>query len=366
MDDGEGRVLLVSRDEATVRWVQGCAAGSGAGLAVVDDVATAASRWRQHPVVLLGADLAAAMARRRPPNREHVHLLGMAGEGPGGSDLSVEDAVTLGVASVIGPGTGRHELVLLLEAVADPRPPGRVVVVVPGSSGAGATTTAAALASVAARDRSVVLVLPDRFGPDPWLLLGGEPSSGLTWEEVARVRGAVAPLALRESLPRLGGVAVLAHAAGRPFGSGADGGASSGADGGADGGAGEVLAEVLRSARVAFDLVVVDACPRHPALLSPALASADRVWVVTRPRAVALATARARRPPVGEALRVLVRGSGVPDVLLDSTLGVGVDLRMRDDPRLDEALDVGAGPVFGRRTPLVGAARAILHDLEAR
>lgn len=369
MDEGRGQVLLVSKDETTVRWVQGCAAGTGADLLVAADLGTAAARWRLHPLVLVGHDLAAALARRRPSPRPHVHLLASAGGAAVGVPaLGVEEAVALGITSVIGPGTGRHDLVLLLEAVADPRPPGRVVVMTAGSSGAGASTTAAALACVAARDRSVALVVADHWGPDPWLLLGGEPTAGLTWDDAARSRGAVAPVELREALPRHRGVAVLGRSASR--GPGAETRPTTGAD--APGPVPrEVVAEVLRTARVAFDLVVVDLCPRDRDLFSHVVAAADRTWLVTRPQTVALATARTRaaatRTLAGESLRVLVRGRGVPDALVASALDVPtVDVRMRDDARLDEALDIGAGPVLGRRTPLTAAAREVLRDLVAR
>ncbi|MFC6153905.1 septum site-determining protein Ssd [Nocardioides yefusunii] len=351
-DQGFDRaVLLVSEDLDLVRWVQGHAAGHGVAVAnAVPEQAT--TLWNRAPLVLLGDDALVPLAARRPPARAHVHVVqGRGTSGPG----AVQAAVGLGIASVLTPSDA-DRLGLLLAAVADPRPPGRVVAVVGARGGEGTTTLAAALALRAAGRGTVALLHPDPSGPRPELLLGArDPASGaLTWAEVTRVGGVLAPVALREGLPRHRGVSVLGRSrtgtTALPC-------------------TARVLRTVIEVARGAFDLVVVDLDVRAGDLAVETFGVADRTWVLTRPRALGLAAARSvldDLSPPGPKTRLVLRGDGLPDAVAARTVGIEVSHRMREDRRLDEAVDLGAGPIGGRRTPLTGACDAILTDLRAR
>ncbi|MEZ5096300.1 MAG: hypothetical protein R2731_09345 [Nocardioides sp.] len=89
----------------------------------------------------------------------------------------------------------------------------------------------------------------------------------------------------------------------------------------------------------------------------------DEVVVLTLATVLGVAaTARwCARHPRGH-LRVLVRGAGVDlDDVADAT-GVRVVGAMASQRGLDEAVDLGLGPVRARRGPLFRAARDVLAD----
>jgi len=87
----------------------------------------------------------------------------------------------------------------------------------------------------------------------------------------------------------------------------------------------------------------------------------DRLVVVTNATVLGLAaTARlcARLP--GSARTLVVRGSGVPIAQVARATGVREVVSMTDQRRLDESVDLGLGPVRGRRGPLSRAAVEVL------
>lgn len=352
--------LVVTDDEELIRDVEGCAAGAGAGLRVVRDVASAIRVWPGAPLVLVGADLADQAAGLGTPRREHVHLLARRPVGP----EELRHAVTIGVRSVLELPDSSGHLGALLAAVVDPRPPGRVLAVTAGSGGAGASTLAAGVAVAAAAHGSVLLLATDPEGADPGLLLGAGEGPGLGWDDLARTGGVVAPTALRAALPVHRGVGLLGWNGPSRDGGARDSGAWSGAMRTAP--APVVVREVLESARQAYDLVVVDLAPGAEGPWDEVVARSDRVWVVVRPTAVGLATARSRVARSGPDLRVLVRGTGVADQVVTGVLSEPVALRVRDQRRLDESLDLGLGPLAGRRGPLARAAADVLADADVR
>lgn len=354
-----GAVLLVSDDADLARRVQGHAAGHGVRVLVAgtDQGTLSARAWSRAPLTLVGVDALAHLAEQRLPPHPQVHALLPGPLRPAHPERGVQPdgvalaaALRIGVRSVIGPDDG-HRLGTLLAAVADPRPPGRVLVFVGARGGEGVTTLATAVALAASAGGSVALLHPDPWGPTPEHVLGSRtPTSGtLTWHDVGQVGGVLTPVALRDGLPAHRDVRVLAHprAGAPPVRS-------------------DVLQAVVAGARNAFDVVVVDLDVRDHTLCAEALTFADRTWLVARPRALGLTAARNALThltmPVGRT-RLLLRGAGVPDTVAARTVGLDVAHRMPDDRRLDEALDLGAGPLGGRRTPLARAAAVVLTDL---
>lgn len=337
--------VLLTRDADVARWVQGCAAGSGTTV-VVRDPRDVLGAWTAHPLVLLGADAVAAAVDAALPRHPQVHLVC---DDRVDADV-LRRGVGLGLRSVLDPSTGSRALTVLLDAVRDPRPPGRVVAVVSGSGGAGGTTFGAAVSLVAARSRTTAWIVADPSVPDPALLLGSEPAPGLDWTGLERAGGAVSPVSLRETLPVHHGVALLAGA----------------------GPSRVTVREAVEAARASHDLVVLDLDLRDVELAREVLPRCDAVRVVVRARAVGLASADARLRPLvlngvgsGAGAGIMVRGGGVPDHVVEQTLGLPVVHRMRDERRLDEWIDLGAGVAPGRRSALVGAARRLVGQVDA-
>lgn len=338
------QVPVLTRDAELVRWVQASAVGSGAGVHALTpeeaDAGAVRGRWREAPVVLVGADAVPDLLADGAPGHRGLHLLA----GPDVDAAVLRAAVRLGVRSVLDPAHGTAQVAALLAAVADPRPPGAVLGVASGSGGAGASVLAAAVALLGARQGSVALVLTDPSAAEASLVLGGEPTAGLTWAGLSVGAGTLGPVALREALPCHAGVHVLGFDRGEAPPTPA------------------VVRTILDAARAAFDLVVVDVDLRDAALLDVVRSRSGHLWTVARPGVCALATARNRREQARVDGPVLVRGDALPAVAVEVALATTQVHVMAEERRLDEWLDVGAGPVARRRSPLRAAAARVLAD----
>src|SRR5262249_12485359 len=165
--------------------------------------------WRVAPMVLVGAARATGCVPLAPARRSGVLLVV---RGPA-DRATFAAGIALGVAEVVELPAGEQRLVELLSgALAEPAgPPSALVCVLSGRGGAGASVLASALATVAARaGRSPLLVDGDPLGGGVGLLLGGEPVGGLRWPDLAGCTGPVSPSTLRDALPWVQGVWVLA------------------------------------------------------------------------------------------------------------------------------------------------------------
>lgn len=341
-------VRVISRDAELLRWVEASAVGTGAVVQTCEEPRAVARDWRSPALLLLGADVASELAVVGPPRHPQMHLLAR----HDASAASLRAGLRLGARSVLDPAREMSTLAALVAAVGDPRPPGRMVALCAGSGGAGASTLAAAVALTAVRDGPTALVVSDPFGPDPGLTLGSAPLAGLSWSDLEASGGRIGPAALRESLPSHAGLRVIGFGAA----------ASSGVAGVSP----ATVGAVLETARAAFDTVVVDVDARSGPVWDETLARADRVWLVARAHVVALSAARARLADAGPSVRVAVRGRGVSSAAVGRALGADVHVRIGEEKRLDEWLDLGAGPLARRRGPVARAAQAVLDDLALR
>lgn len=342
-------VRVISRDTELLRWVEASAVGTGAVVQTCEEPRAVARDWRSPALLLLGADVACELAAVSPPRHPHLHLLARSET----TAESLRAGLRLGARSVLDPGREMSTLAALVAAVGDPRPPGRMVALCSGSGGAGASTLAAAVALTAVRDGPTALVVSDPFGPEPALTLGSEPAPGLTWGDLEASGGRIGPAALRDALPVHGGLSVIGFGAGLA----ADMSTTISAT---------TVRAVLETARAAFDTVVVDVDARSGPAWAETLARADRIWLVTRAHVAALSAARARLAASGPSVRVAVRGKGVSSAAVGRALGTHVHVRIGEERRLDEWLDLGAGPLVRSRGPIARAAHAVLDDLTGR
>ena len=253
--------LLVSADPLLVADVQRLCAAAGVVAEVVRDPAHAIRMWSSAPVVLVGADVASALAAASPPRRQRVHVLGRSPVG----DTMFRDALGVGAETVAGLPASETWLVELLTDVGDGgAAPGVTIGVIGGSGGAGATVFAAAMAQMASQDGRTLLVDADPIGAGVDRVLGLENSDGIRWDSMLQTTGRLSSRSLREALPRSGQLSVLTWPTDRPASLQAF-----------------AMREVLSAGRRGFDAVVVD-LPRHrDAVVDETISRCDHVVLVS-------------------------------------------------------------------------------------
>jgi secretion/DNA translocation related CpaE-like protein len=240
------------------------------------------------------------------------------------------------------------------ERVHDPSR-GRLIACTGARGGAGASVLSAALARAAVRaGLSCLLVDGDELGSGIDLLLGAEDAAGMRWPGLALARGDLEPGTLRQGLPIIDGIRVLAwdRAADAPQVSGP-----------------AVLA-VLRSGLADHDLVVLDlsrGTGQQWAAHAAPLIDTALIVVPAEVRAVsAAAKVAAGVFPGVRDIRVVVRGpapTGLTAGTIGSALGLSVAAQLRSEPGLPAALDRGEPPGLRSRGPLARACRSLLADL---
>ncbi len=123
-----------------------------------------------------------------------------------------------------------------------------VVGVIGGCGGAGASTLAILLASEAARQGTrTLLVDGDPWGGGLCTALSAQELPGLRWPDLLQASGSINPEQLAASLPQVAGLSLLSWGGGGPTRLSFQGAASA-----------ALVGEVMRAARGAYGLVVVD------------------------------------------------------------------------------------------------------------
>lgn len=337
--------LILTRDQTLLEELQRLAAAAGVEPAVVADPVAALPHWSDASMVLLGVDLAADMATIEPPRRAGVHLVGW-GRLP---DECFRTAVTLGIENVAElPRSDSWVLEVLADSGEGAAVDGVTIGVVGGSGGAGATTFACALAATAARDGTACLIDTDPLGPGADQVLGMERVDGIRWDALQHTTGRLGASALREALPRRDALGVLTFGGGptvplQPFAARA------------------AVSAAGRGHRV----VVLDLPRRGDDLTEELMARCHALVVVTRGSLSGLSSAArfVARASLSGPLSVVVRGSGVDAGEAQRLLGAHVVATMPDQRGLDEAVDLGQGPVRSRRGVLARAAATVLQRL---
>lgn len=339
--------LFVTADPTLLDELLRLAAAAGVTPEVAPEPAVALRSWATAPLVLLGADQAAAMAVIEPGRRPRVHIVA---RGPVPDDL-FRVAVAIGAEDVDELSRSDGWIVETLTDLGDVGARrGLMIGVVGGSGGAGATTLACALAQTASRAGDAVVVDCDPLGPGVDRVLGLEAEEGFRWDALCQTTGRLSARALREALPRRGSLGALSWYAG----------ASSSLQAFA-------VREALSAARRGHDVVVVDLPRSTDALVDEVASRCDLLLVVLQPTVagVASATRMCGRFSDHPGLRLLVRGEGLEPREIARVVGVGVIAAMPDQRRLAEAIDLGLGPVRSRRGALARASLEVLTQARA-
>ncbi len=343
--------LLITGDDDLAAEVSRLAAAAAASVQTVGDLGLALRLWGTAPLVLVGADRAGAVGELSPPRRPGVHVI--CASPP--ADTLFRSALALGAETVSHlPPSAQWLVEVLGEATEGARAAGVLIGVLGGSGGVGASVLAAAvaqsLAGAGADAPRALTVDLDPLGPGLDRLLGMETVKGVRWEDLSATTGRLSARALRDSVPARGDVAVLGWRSRRP----------------------EVVPpfvarEVLQAARRGFDHVVVD-LPRHrcPAA-EETVATCDHLVVVSGSTLASLSSAArvvAGVQDVGARKHLVVRShGGVTPEEVSRVLRVPLTCTLGDQRGLDEALDLGAGPLRFRRGTLARAARSVAADV---
>ncbi len=305
--------------------------------------------WLGAAMILIGVDLAPAVAAVGLPRRAEVYLA---------ADETVPSAmadgarwsVPLGAALIGLPGHAGWLADALADVAGRRTGAGRIVVVLGGSGGVGASTLAAGLAVCAGRDGDRTLLIDaDPRGGGIDLLLGAERFGGWRWPRLAGARGHLGDLSAQ--LPLVDEVHVLAMARGEPVPEWELGA--------------EPLTAVLESATRSHDRIVVDT----PRSLGPggwaALEPADLVVAVVSAHVHGVAAA-------GEALRsldlplgrtgVVVRSGRhrpIPPEVVAGSVELPLIAAWPDDPTVVMAAERGEPPGRSPRTPLAEVCASV-------
>jgi secretion/DNA translocation related CpaE-like protein len=344
---GVDDVLLLTESAPLSEHVARLAAAVGVSVTVRVGPQDAGRRWLDAGLVLLGDDAAGIGVPLRRPG---VVLL----TADDTSGVVWRRAVESGVEAVVVLPRDEAWLIERLTEVADGGAPSAVVVgVLGGRGGAGASSLAVALATAAARRSLDVLVVDaDPVGGGIDLLLGAEELPGLRWPDLVDVRGAVRAAVLREGLPEVGGVRLLAWHRGDPVDLPP-----------------AAMEAVLDAGRRGHELVLVDLPRRDDPGTLAALWRLD-VLLLLVPAEVRAAASAGRlldrvRPHVGD-VRLVVRGpapAGLKAEAVADAVGMPLWGRCDGEPALAAAADHGEPPGSRAGGPLARLCARLLDDL---
>ncbi|OBI15286.1 helicase [Mycobacterium sp. E2327] len=321
------------------------------GVRVVHAGGSAVGRkaWSAAAAVVLDGSAAERCGRAVLPRRAHVTVLTIAEP----STATWAAAVTVGAEHVLKLPDQERELIGELaeagEAARDDTPRGEVVAVIGGCGGAGASVLSVAVAQAAG---DALLIDLDPWGGGIDLLVGAESTPGVRWPDLALQGGRLNWPAVREALPRHGGISLL-----------------SGTRRGSEVG-GAAVDAVVDAGRRGGVTVVCDLPRRLTDATQATLDAADLVVVVTRCDVRACAAAAAMGPTlaaINPNLGLVVRGpspGGLRAAEIADVTGLPLLASIRAEPQLVRQLERG-GLRLGRRGPLTAAARRVLAVLPA-
>lgn len=341
------RPLVITDDRDLLDDLVRIAAAAGAHLDVAHAPAHARPFWNLSPLVMIGADVADAVAGTSPPPRDRVLLITRDADDPD----AWRRCVAVGAQAVLALPAGERRLVEELADAMEPEPrAGAVLCVLGGSGGVGASVLASCLALRASQDRlRTLLIDADPLGGGIDALLGHEEAGGARWGDLVAREGRVGSAALQAALPAFGDLSVLSveRGEGRPIPA-------------------QAMRSVLEAGHRGFDLVVVD-LPRYlDEAATEALGRASSTLLVTAADVRGVLAAAQVLTEAGRHtsdIRAIIRSGVLDEDLVAVSLGIPTAGRLPDQPRLTATLNRGELPKLGPRTALGTLCATLLHDL---
>jgi secretion/DNA translocation related CpaE-like protein len=342
-----GGVLLITADAALTAAVPRLCALAGRSCEVERDSNAARAAWRAAGTVLVGADVARALAGAGLARRDHVIVLA----------TGIVEEACWRASLAIGAGTvlrlPDQEAALVDELRTGSAPAGavaRCIAVLGGCGGAGASTLAAGLAFTAAAAGKVLLVDGDPLGGGLDVLVGAESVPGLRWNELATTRGRLDPEAFASALCDVSGIRLLSWGRQRP---------ACTLDT-------EAIDTVMVAATTAFTTVVIDVA-RFPNRMTHRLLEATDDAVVVVPADVrSVAAAAASIASLGRWIRaphLVVRDPGAGRLAakdVAASLGLPLTATLRSEPSVQAAAQRGEPPTRRGRGAITQACEEIL------
>lgn len=340
---GDAPLLLATADEDLIATLLPLTAAADVTPVVARDPVEALAGWMRAPVALIGPDLAPDLLKIAFERRPHAYLVTQ----HRAPDELFRVAVALGVEQVVElPGSSAWLVEQLADLTEHQPSRGEVIGVIGGSGGAGATTLACALGQHAARDGETVVIDCDPQGPGLDRMLGLERTDGFRWDALCQTTGRLSARALRDALPRKGRLGVLSWYV----------------DGSTPRLQAFAVREALSAARRGHRTVVVDLPRSADALIDEVATRCDRLLLVTVASVAGVAAATRMRARFSDHPRVevVIRGEALTAADVGAAVRAPVAVQMRDQRGLEEAIDLGLGPLRTRRGPLARAAGALL------
>jgi len=337
--------LIITRNETLLDELLRLAAAAGVVPEVVPDAGAALRGWGSATVVVVGTDLAEEVVRIGPPRRTGVQLIGWGGV----PDEVFRLAVALGAENVAELPRSEAWVLEMLADTGDGSLGESVTIgVIGGSGGSGATTFACCLALAAARRATACLIDTDPQGPGVDRVLGFDRMDGVRWDTLQQTTGRISARALREALPRRNDVGVLTWPPGaggslQPF----------------------AVREAMSAAARGHQFVVLDLPRAGGPITEELMARCTHLVLMVRATVPGLASAARVAALVSRSgtVGLVVRGSGVDASEAARVVGAPVLASMADQRGLDEAVDLGLGPLRSRRSVLARAADRVLGEL---
>ncbi|MGW4940531.1 septum site-determining protein Ssd [Actinoplanes sp. NPDC004185] len=341
--------LVVTADPDLLDDLLRLAAAGGTEVDVAPDPVAARPRFAAAPLVVIGADQAAACLRAPLPRRPRMVIVGHTAA----VEAAWEVAGDLGAEHVAALPTAEPWLVDRFAERSEPAPPGRVLAVIGGRGGAGASILAGALAVTATSSgHRTLLVDADPVGGGLDLVLGWEGMDGLRWPALAGTGGRVNPPALLEALPHRGDLVLLSFARDEVAPVPA-----------------EAMAATLDAARRGRDVIIADLPRRLDDAATLALAAADQTIMIVPAELRATAAASRIAAMVRthcDNLAVVVRGPA-PGKLkareVARSIGLPLAGSLRPEAAICQALERGDAPAADGRGPLAELCKRLIRQL---
>lgn len=335
--------LVLTRDPSVLDDLARLAAGAGVQPEVRSDPVSALASWSSAPLVLVGDDLLSEVVTVSPPRRSGVVVVCRA---PGPATFRL--ALDLGASSVAELPSAEEHLAALFADVEERPAHGLVLGVIGGAGGAGASTLACALGQVAGLAAPTLVLDTDPLGPGLDRVLGLDEAPGVRWDDLATSAGRLGSRSLRDAVPRREGVGVLTWRTGAvaiPSLS--------------------TVRDVLAAGRRGHSLVVLDIARVAGEVSLELMARCDLVLVVTPSSIGGVVSTMRVLAGLGDTshLRLAPRRGTVSVDELSATTGVAIGLEVPHQRGLREAVDLGLGPVRGRRSPLRRAVSEFLSEV---
>ncbi|XVQ10863.1 septum site-determining protein Ssd [Spirillospora sp. CA-255316] len=325
------------------------AAAADARIELVRDAGRARQGWHWPSLILVGNDLADAIAAEAPERRQGVVVVTKDQD----TEHVYRRAVKVGAQDVARLPGDESWIIDAMAAASEPEGLGTLVCVLGATGGIGASVFSAALGLTAAHGGlRTLLVDADPYGGGIDLVVGIEEQQGARWPDFAARSGRLSAVNLYEALPRLGDLSVLSCQRGTLTTVNSDAAPS-----------------LIDAAVRAFDLVIVDV-PRYQGEIGrAALRAADTTLVIVPAEVratLAADTLVADLRDDSTDMKVIVRAPGpgdvTPEVVADA-LGLPLAGLLARDRRLTRALETGDLERALRRGPLADLCDNLLPTL---